>query len=54
MTGGEKALRLNEINTAIGVINDRVDTNADVIFGTVIDESLGDEVIVTVIATGID
>ena len=54
VTGGEKALRLNEINTAIGVINDRVDTNADVIFGTVIDESLGDEVIVTVIATGID
>lgn len=52
VTGGEQALKLNEVNTAIGLVNNRVDTNADVIFGTVVDDNMEDEVVVTVIATG--
>lgn len=53
VTGGEN-LGLAEINSAINMISDRVDENANIIFGTVIDESLEDEVVVTVIATGIE
>ena len=54
VTGGEKALKLNEVNTAIGLVNNRVDANADVIFGTVVDDNMKDEVVVTVIATGVE
>lgn len=54
VTGGEKALKLNEVNTAIGLVNNRVDVNADVIFGTVVDDNMEDEVVVTVIATGVE
>lgn len=54
VTGGEQALKLNEVNTAIGLVNNRVDTNADVIFGTVVDDNMEDEVVVTVIATGVE
>lgn len=50
--GGEN-LGLSEINSAISLINDKVDEDANIIFGTLIDENLTDEVIVTVIATGI-
>ena len=53
VTGGEN-LGLAEINSAINMISDRVDENANIIFGTVIDENLEDEVVVTVIATGIE
>ena len=52
VTGGEN-LSLSEIDSAIKVINDKVDDDANIIFGTVIDENLKDEVKVTVIATGI-
>ena len=51
--GGEN-LGLIEINTAIQVINDKVDPDANILFGTVIDETLGDETEVTVIATGVE
>lgn len=54
VTGGEKALKLNEVNTAIGLVNSRVDANADIIFGTVVDDNMEDEVVVTVIATGVE
>lgn len=54
VTGGEKALKLNEVNTAIRLVNNRVDANADVIFGTVVDDNMEDEVVVTVIATGVE
>lgn len=54
VTGGEKALKLNEVNTAIGLVNNRVDANADIIFGTVVDDNMEDEVVVTVIATGVE
>ena len=50
---GNKDLSLIEINSAIGIVNDKINDDANVIFGTVIDENLGDEVEVTVIATGV-
>ena len=52
VAGGED-LSLTEIDSAIKLINDKVDSESNIIFGTVIDKSLDDEVIVTVIATGI-
>ncbi|HUQ22842.1 MAG TPA: cell division protein FtsZ [Gaiellaceae bacterium] len=51
VTGGS-ALGLFEVNEAAEVITGAADANANVIFGAVIDDSLGDEVRVTVIATG--
>lgn len=54
VTGGEQALKLNEVNAAIGLVNSRVDANADVIFGIVVDDNMEDEVVVTVIATGVE
>lgn len=51
---GSEELSLNEINNAIQIISERVDSEANIIFGTVIDKSLEDEVKVTVIATGVD
>ena len=51
---GSKDLSLSEINSSVAIINDIVDEDANIIFGTVINEDLGDEVIVTVIATGVD
>ena len=51
ITGGTD-LGLFEVNEAAEVVTSAADGNANVIFGAVIDESLGDEVRVTVIATG--
>lgn len=51
---GNEDLGLIEINSAIGLVNDKVDEDANIIFGTVIDEIMGDNVAVTVIATGIE
>ena len=51
---GSEELSLNEINNAIQIISQRVDSEANIIFGTVIDKSLNDKVSVTVIATGIE
>ncbi len=51
ITGGEK-LSMYEVNEAAKVITASADPNAKVIFGSVIDQSLGDEVKITVIATG--
>lgn len=51
---GSENLGLSEINNSIKLINDVVDTEVNVIFGTVIDDTLEDTVKVTVIATGID
>lgn len=49
---GNKDLGIQEINDAAEVIAQNVDPDANIIFGTVVDESLGDQVRVTVIATG--
>jgi cell division protein FtsZ len=51
VTGGSD-LGLFEVNEAAEVVTGAADSSANVIFGAVIDDSLGDEVRVTVIATG--
>jgi len=51
---GPLDMGLFEVNEAAGVIANAADTDANVIFGAVIDESLGDQMRVTVIATGFD
>lgn len=51
---GDESLSLIEINSAIGLINEKIDDDANVIFGTVIDNDMNGEVAVTVIATGVE
>src|SRR6266576_3705474 len=51
VTGGSD-IGLFEVNEAAEVVTGAADQNANVIFGAVIDDSLGDDVRVTVIATG--
>lgn len=53
ITGGRE-VGLFEINEAAEIVSSAADQNANIIFGAVIDETLGDEVRVTVIATGFD
>jgi cell division protein FtsZ len=53
ITGGRE-LGLFEVNEAAEIVSSAADQNANIIFGAVIDESMGDEVRVTVIATGFD
>ena len=49
---GARNLGLHELHAAARVISEVVSPDAEIIFGTAIDPSLGDEVKVTVIATG--
>ncbi len=51
VTGGE-SMSLHEINEAVSVVVDAAGRDANVIFGAVIDESMGDAISITVIATG--
>ncbi len=51
---GGSDLGLFEINEAASLVQDAAHPDANIIFGTVIDDSLGDEVRVTVIAAGFD
>ncbi len=51
VTGGSD-IGLFEVNEAAEVVTGAADQNANVIFGAVIDDAIGDEVRVTVIATG--
>lgn len=51
VTGGPE-LSLAEVNEASTLITEAAHEDAEIIFGAVIDESMGDEVRVTVIATG--
>src|SRR3989441_3109638 len=51
VTGGSD-IGLFEVNEAAEVVTSAADQNANVIFGAVIDEALGDDIRVTVIATG--
>jgi cell division protein FtsZ len=53
ITGGP-TLGLFEIDEAAEIIKETADPEANIIFGTVIDERMGDEVAITVIATGFD
>ncbi|MGH2584700.1 MAG: cell division protein FtsZ [Dehalococcoidia bacterium] len=49
---GPEDLLLAEVSMAAQVINEVVDAEAEIIFGAVLEESMGDEVQITVIATG--
>ena len=49
---GGSDLGIYEVNEAAEIISDAADADANIIFGAVIDDSLGDEVKVTVIAAG--
>ena len=51
---GGSDLGLFEINEAASLVQDAAHQEANIIFGTVIDDSLGDEVRITVIAAGFD
>jgi len=51
---GGMNLGLLEAHEAANLIREAVDPEAEIIFGTTINEELGDEVIVTVIATGFE
>ncbi len=51
---GSESVGLQEINTAAELVQRSVDPEANIIFGTAIDENLGDEILITVIATGFD
>ncbi|HWE86497.1 MAG TPA: cell division protein FtsZ [Terracidiphilus sp.] len=49
---GSSALKLNEVNAASSLIQEAAHEDANIIFGAVLDEKMGDEVKITVIATG--
>jgi cell division protein FtsZ len=49
---GSSALRLSEVNAASSLIQTSAHEDANIIFGAVLDEKMGDEVKITVIATG--
>ena len=53
ITGGNN-LGLHEVNTAAELIQRSVDPEANIIFGAVIDESLDEDIVITVIATGFE
>jgi cell division protein FtsZ len=49
---GSSSLKLSEVNEASGIIQNAAHEDANIIFGAVQDETMGDEVKITVIATG--
>ena len=49
---GSSALKLSEVNAASSLIESSAHEDANIIFGAVLDERMGDEVKITVIATG--
>jgi len=49
---GSSTLRLNEVNEASTLIQNAAHEDANIIFGAVLNETMGDEVKITVIATG--
>ena len=51
---GSEDISLEDINKSAGLIGEKVSPDANVILGTVIDEDLGDNVVVTVVATGVE
>ena len=53
ITGGQN-LGLHEVNTAAELVQRSVDPEANIIFGAVIDESLDEDIVITVIATGFE
>lgn len=51
---GGSDLGLHEVYQASSMVEEKADPDANIIFGTIIDDNLGDEVRVTIIATGFD
>lgn len=51
---GGADLTMNEVNQAAEIISKAADADAEIIFGAVIDETLVDQIKITVIATGFD
>jgi cell division protein FtsZ len=49
---GSSTLKLNEVNEASSLIQNAAHEDANIIFGAVLDESMGDDVKIPVIATG--
>jgi cell division protein FtsZ len=54
ITASADSLRLDETTTIVEYIQEAAGDNADIIFGTVYDDEMGDALSVTVIATGFD
>jgi len=51
---GSSELGILEVNEAVHLIREAADPSAEIIFGTAIDDELGEEVMVTVVATGFE
>ena len=51
---GSESLTMHEANEAVTLIMDAADEEAEIIFGTIIDDSLENEIKITVVATGLD
>ncbi|CAB40398.1 cell division protein FtsZ [Guillardia theta] len=51
ITGGQD-MTLHEINSAAEVIYEAVDSNANIIFGALVDDNMENEISITVVATG--
>ena len=51
---GPRDMTLHEVSTAASLISDHSDGDANIIFGAIVDDTLGDEMRVTVIAAGFD
>ena len=50
---GDSSLSMHETNQAVTLIMEAADEDAEIIFGTVIDDSLGEDIKITVVATGL-
>ena len=51
---GGSDLGMMEVNEAASMVQEQADDDVNLIFGTIIDDNLGDEVRVTIVATGFD
>ena len=51
---GSPDMELEDVETAANIVNEAVNPEANIIFGATFDESMEDEICVTVIATGFD
>lgn len=53
ITASQESLRMSEVREVLAPINERVAEDARVVFGTVYKENMGEEIRVTIIATGL-
>src|SRR5476651_253078 len=53
ITGGRN-MTMNEIDEAAKTVTDAVDPEANIIFGAVLDDTMDDDIQITVVATGFD